>query len=244
MLSNGISSLVLGALCIAICAGLICSLNVNQKSAVCHLETRSGPQSQRIEGVRGVGRFGAAFGGAVLGYLASEGTSAKRVFAVSGSIKSSTLAESKEAVGVVKKCIDSVVDMERAVSAGDYNEVGRLLSGKEFLDFEKAATVLVRSDALNADEKVSLGTIKRYGLVADAIIMIGGLGGELKQGGIQVVGGSNPNAANIEEEEEEEDGSPGNRPSVNGPEVRKYLKLSKDALLEIYKVVVPILNRS
>jgi hypothetical protein len=26
--------------------------------------------------------------------------------------------------------------------------------------------------------------------------------------------------------------------------VRKYLKLSKDALLEIYKVVVPILNRS
>ena len=179
-----------------------------------------------------------------MGYLASEGTSAKRAFAVSGSIKSSTLAESKEAVGVVKKCIDSVVDMERAVAAGDYNEVGRLLSGKEFLDFEKAATVLVRSDALNADEKVSLGTIKRYGLVADAIIMIGGLSGELKQGGIQVAGGSNPNAANIEEDEEEDDGSPGNRPSVNGPEVRKYLKLSKDALLEIYKVVVPILNRS
>jgi hypothetical protein len=132
-------------LCIAISAGLICSLNVNQQPVACHLGTRSAPQSQRIEGVRGVGRFGAAFGGAVLGYLASEGTSAKRAFAVSGSIKSSTLAESKEAVGVVKKCIDSVVDMERAVAAGDYNEVGRLLSGKEFLDFEKAATVLVRS---------------------------------------------------------------------------------------------------
>jgi hypothetical protein len=26
-----------------------------------------------------------------------------------------------------KKCIDSVVDMERATAAGDYNEVGRLL---------------------------------------------------------------------------------------------------------------------
>jgi hypothetical protein len=240
-----IPSLVLRVLCIiAISAGLICSLNVNQQHTACHLETRSAPQSQRIESVRGVGRFGAAFGGAVLGCLASEGTSAKRAFAVSGSIKSSTLAESKEAVGVVKKCIDSLVDMERAVAAGDYNEMGRLLSGKEFLEFEKAATVLVRSDALNADEKVSLGTIKRYGLVADAIIMLGGLGGELKQGGIQVAGGGNPNAANIEEDEEEDDGSPENRPSVNGPEVRKYLKLSKDALLEIYKVVVPILKRS
>jgi hypothetical protein len=145
MLSSGISSLVLGVLFIAIGAGLICSLNVNQQPAAVHLETRSAPLSQRIEGVRGVGRFGAAFGGAVLGCLASEGTSAKRAFAVSGSIKSSTLAESKEAVGVVKKCIDSVVDMERAVAAGDYNEVGMLLSGKEFLEFEKAATVLVRS---------------------------------------------------------------------------------------------------
>ena len=130
---------------IAISEGLICSLSVNQQHTVCHLETRSAPQSQRIEGVRGVGRFGAAFGGAVLGCLASEGNSAKRAFAVSGSIKISTLAESKEAVGVVKKCIDSLVDMERAVAAGDYNEMGRLLSGKEFLEFEKAATVLVRS---------------------------------------------------------------------------------------------------
>jgi len=100
---------------------------VNQQPAACHLETRSAPQSQRIEGVRGVGRFGAVLGGAVLGCLASEGTMAKSSFAVSGSIKSSTSVESKEAVEVFKKCIDSVVDMERATAAGDYNEVGKIL---------------------------------------------------------------------------------------------------------------------
>jgi hypothetical protein len=52
---------------------------------------------------------------------------AKSSFAVSGSIKSSTSVESKEAVEVFKKCIDSVVDMERATAAGDYNEVGKIL---------------------------------------------------------------------------------------------------------------------
>ena len=54
-----------------------------------------------------------------MGCLASEGTTAKRSFAVSGSIKSSTSVESKEAVGVVKKCIDSVVDMERVQAASE-----------------------------------------------------------------------------------------------------------------------------
>ena len=38
-----------------------------------------------------------------------------------------------------------------------------------------------------------IGTIRRYGIVADAIIMIGGLSGELKSGGVKIGGNSNTN---------------------------------------------------
>jgi hypothetical protein len=71
--------------------------------------------------------------------------------------------------------------------------------------FDKAAGVLVRSENLSPDEKVALGTIKRYGVVADAIIMVGGLGAALKAGGITVAGGGGTLQEGIEDSEGEVD---------------------------------------
>ena len=41
--------------------------------------------------------------------------------------------------------------------------------------------VLTKSSVLTPDDRIALGTIKRYGLVADAIIMVGGLSEALEQ---------------------------------------------------------------
>lgn len=158
--------------------------------------------------------------------------------AVQGSIKPSSLAETKESILVLQSCIESVKQMESDASAGDYQAVADKLSAKNFKALENAATVMVRSDALTSDEKTTLGTIRRYGIVADALIMLGGLAGELKSGGMKITyGGDSPIQKSIEDDETEE------ASSLNVAEVKRYIKLSKDSLQDIYNVVKPILNK-
>ena len=159
--------------------------------------------------------------------------------AVQGSIKPSTLAETKESILVLQSCIESVKQMETDATAGDYQAVADKLSAKNFKALENAATVMVRSDALTSDEKTTLGTIRRYGIVADALIMLGGLAGELKSGGIKVTyGGESPIQKGIEDDEAEEETT-----TLNVAEVKRYIKLSKDSLQDIFNVVKPILTK-
>ena len=159
--------------------------------------------------------------------------------AVQGSIKPSSLAETKESILVLQSCIESVKQMETDATAGDYQAVADKLSAKNFKALENAATVMVRSDALTSDEKTTLGTIRRYGIVADALIMLGGLAGELKSGGIKVTyGGESPIQKGIEDDEAEEETT-----TLNVAEVKRYIKLSKDSLQDIFNVVKPILTK-
>ena len=48
------------------------------------------------------------------------------VNAVQGSIKTSSLEESKAAVSLIKRCLDSLNDMEAAAKNADYEGVGKL----------------------------------------------------------------------------------------------------------------------
>ena len=164
-------------------------------------------------------------------------------FAVQGAIKASTLAETKAAVEQIKTCLDGLQAMEVAASKQEWQVIGDLISTKPYMKFEDAATALVRSDSISAEDKQSLGTIKRYGLVADAIIMLGGIGAELKAAGIKVAGvefQGIPDGG--DEDDEEEDGEP-KKPRVNGGEVRRFIKLSRDALGDIYRIVQPIMKK-
>ena len=68
------------------------------------------------------------------------------------------------------------------------------------------------------------------GLIADAIIMLGGVLTELRSGGIEVAGGGGIGDAIVEEEEE------GASPTVNGGEVRRFLRLAKGSLEEIDRI--------
>ena len=155
------------------------------------------------------------------------------VYAQQGSIKPSTPQEVKAAIKQLKECLESAKTFKDDVSKGAYQAIGDKLSTSAFTTIDVAFTTIVRSDDLTQDEKTTLGTIRRFGIVADAIIMLGGLGGELRAGGVKVGGGGSSMQAGIEDVEEDSD-SP---VEINGSEVKRYVQLSIDALQDIYTLV-------
>ena len=133
--------------------------------------------------------------------------------------------------------------MDALADKGDYQAIGDLLSSSVFQSFSDDATILTRSDLISAEDKVALGTIKRYGVVADYIIMAGGLGAELRKAGIKVAGGGGPaNGAPIDEDAEEDEEEDEVK-KVNAKEVKRYIKLSKDSLGDVFRIVGPILKK-
>ena len=97
--------------------------------------------------------------------------------------------------------------------------------------------MLVRSDAVSAEDKVSLGNIKRHGTVADAIIMIGGLGAEMAAGGLAVAGAGD-NAKDIGDDDNGEAVK-----TVNVSEVKRYAKLAAGSVQDILRIGEPILKK-
>ena len=156
------------------------------------------------------------------------------VQAVQGTVKATPLEETKVAIKKLKAALDGIGPMTDFAKRDEFTKVAEILARDEYSDFDNIATLIVRSDALTQDEKVALGTIKRYGLVADALIMIGGAKGELRQGGVKF-----GDEATIDEDEMDDD----EPKQVDKKELLRYLKLSKDSLSDIYKIVEPILER-
>ena len=142
-----------------------------------------------------------------------------------------------------------VAEMEVLAGKGEWEGVGSLIEDKIFADFDKTASVLVRSDKITPEDKTALGTIKRYGLVADAIIMIGGLKAVLKAGGVKAVKGEAGGYADqkaIEEDdgdyEDDDDDSGGKGKGVDGAEAIKFIKLVKGAIEDVNKISQSLLR--
>ena len=155
-----------------------------------------------------------------------------------GAIKSSTLQESKDAVKSIQIVLDDVNSFDKLVEKKEFETIAEKLSSKPFQTFSDSCQTLVRSEVVSAEDKVALGTIKRYGVVADAIIMIGGIGAELKAGGYNVAGGDPKQT--IEYDGDSEDGE---KPEVNVSEVKRYTKLASGSLQDILRIGSPILNK-
>ena len=74
------------------------------------------------------------------------------------------------------------------------------------------------------------------------LTVISGLSGELKAGGFSVGGGGGvSSSANGIEDDEDTDDSDGSA-QVNGDEVRKFIRLSRESLLDVYRICSPILS--
>ena len=129
--------------------------------------------------------------------------------------------------------------MQKLAESSDWKGIVDILNSKTFTGLENAFTILVRSDAISSEDKVSLGTIKRYGIVADALIMTGGLQAELRKGGYIVGSGESRLEEPISDEEEDDS----EKPALDPDEVKKYIQLSKDSLSDICRIAVPILSK-
>jgi hypothetical protein len=180
------------------------------------------------------GNFGAALVGSAL-LSRVQVASAKDV-------SETSLAESKKAALTIKDALNKISEIEKAGT--DYEKMGKILGEKCFTQFADNAYVLTRSAALTPEDKVALGTIKRYGVVADAIIMVGGLAEALRAGGIEVAGGGGgySDQAPIIDDSGDDDVDE-EELKVNPAEVKKYIKLSRGAFQDIDRITSAILSK-
>ena len=78
--------------------------------------------------------------------------------------------------GAIKKCVKLAED-------GKYGDALALLKDPKVSGFEDQITKVVNAEGLlTPEDRVSLGTIRRYGVVADYIITVGGAKAELEEG--------------------------------------------------------------
>ena len=59
------------------------------------------------------------------------------------------------------------------------------LQAPPLVAFEENATIIVQAPVLTVEDKKAIGTIRRYGVAADVIIMVGGLGEALDNGDVR-----------------------------------------------------------
>lgn len=187
-----------------------------------------------------VGRMQNSAKGAV-GIAASLLLTAARVSAKD--VTESSLADSKKAAQTIKDALTKIGEIEAAGT--DYPKMGKLLGEKCFTQFSDNAYILTKSSAVTPDDRIALGTIKRYGVVADAIIMMGGLAEALRAGGIEVAGGGGgySDQAPIIDADSDTDDEDESEKKVNPAEVKKFIKLTKGAFLDIDKITGPILSK-
>ena len=72
--------------------------------------------------------------------------------------------------------------LSTSLASGDLKTVGMAISGAPYASLEDSLLTLVQSPLLGADEKKQIGTIKRYGVGADVLIMMGGLNAAVRDG--------------------------------------------------------------
>lgn len=77
------------------------------------------------------------------------------VNAVQGAIKPSSIEEAKAAAALIQRCLKQMAEIDALAKDSNYDAIGKILASADFQSIESASTVLVRSDALSADEKVT-----------------------------------------------------------------------------------------
>lgn len=66
-------------------------------------------------------------------------------------------------------------DVRGAITAKRFDEALALIQSPPIAGFETDCTMLIQSSVLDTEDKKAIGTIRRYGLGADVLIMLGGL---------------------------------------------------------------------
>ena len=83
--------------------------------------------------------------------------------------------DASAAVGRIRVARAALDDVSAAIASKSFEDAQALLESPSITGFEKDCTILVQSTVLPSDEKKAIGTIRRYGVGADVVIMLGGL---------------------------------------------------------------------
>ncbi len=104
--------------------------------------------------------------------------------------KPSERAKSRQVTDAdVRAAYENVVELraglnkvDKLCARSDLASVGTLLSEPPFSSLGESLAALVQAPELGPDEKKAIGTVKTYGLGADALIMVGGLTDAVREG--------------------------------------------------------------
>mmetsp|Transcript_7651 Transcript_7651/g.16078 ORF Transcript_7651/g.16078 Transcript_7651/m.16078 type:complete len:205 (-) Transcript_7651:28-642(-) len=140
-------------------------------------------------------------------------------------VGTAALVRSDPAVAAVKKGDPKKAAEDIRLARADMDKCDELAKKQKWSDmqalvdtgavsrFESDILVVLGSDAISAQDKKDIGTIRRYGVGADVMIMLGGLKNELT----------------VDQDDEDA--------AVNGAEVKKYIARSKASLDEIILIL-------
>ncbi|CAM9263783.1 unnamed protein product [Ectocarpus sp. 4 AP-2014] len=100
-------------------------------------------------------------------------------FAAAGKVNKSLGQESFRRIRDARQQLD-LVDVP--LRSRKFEEVQEVLDSGATVDLEASLVGLVKSNSLPADDRLAVGTIRRYGLAADALIALGGLSAAARDG--------------------------------------------------------------
>ena len=86
-----------------------------------------------------------------------------------------TEASGKAAFASIVAARQALEPVKAQIANADYAGASKATAKAPLADLESTLLVLVKSPVLGPEEKKSIGTIKRYGVGADVLIMMGGL---------------------------------------------------------------------
>jgi ATP-dependent protease HslVU (ClpYQ) peptidase subunit len=108
--------------------------------------------------------------------LAGSALAASCAHPAMAAIRAYSAADASDAVRRIKGARGSLENVRVAVSAKRFDDATELLSGTSALALVMDdITVLVQSSVLRPDDKIAIGSKRRYGVGADVLIMLGGL---------------------------------------------------------------------
>ena len=100
-------------------------------------------------------------------------------------MKASELTDAQKAFAELKEARMALDAVDKPLAGGDLEKAAAALQAPPLVAFEDNATIIVQAPVLTAEDKKAIGTIRRYGVAADVIIMTGGLSEALDNGDVR-----------------------------------------------------------
>ena len=105
--------------------------------------------------------------------------------ALAAAPKKYSAADASKAFAELKAARMALDAVDKPLAGGDLEKAAAALQAPPLLAFEDNATIIVQAPVLTAEDKKAIGTIRRYGVAADVIIMTGGLSEALDNGDVR-----------------------------------------------------------